>query len=164
MPDIITLTDLENQVGGDRVLKYFDDDGDNSVAGTDPQVVAVLDQAEGEMFSRMLRVYDKDALITYATNDPVFKAHIVWVACEIMSERHAEFTDDEGWGAYKAQYDRALKYFENLSKGKQRGLGEATAGGNVNNRGNVQPAPPSGTSGDFVFAPSKNAPTGHGGF
>ena len=165
MPDILVLQDLNNRIGANRVLKYFDDDRDGSVLDSDPAVVAILDEAEGEAFSRMLRAYgNAQAIIDLADNDPVFKGHIAWVACELASERNTEFTDSDGWGAFKAQYERALAYFENLSKGRQRSRGEAVAGKNNNVGGNVKPAPPAATEGNFVFAPSTKAPTGHGGF
>lgn len=165
MPDILALADLQNRIGADKVLKYFDDDVDNVVDDVDANVVAILEEAEGEAYSRMLRAYgDKQSIIDLAANDPVFKGHIAWVACELASERNTEFTDAEGWGAHKAQYNRAIAFFENLSKGRLRSKGEAVAGRNAHVGGTLQPAPPAATEGAFVFAPSKKSPTGHGGF
>ncbi len=165
MPDIIALADLSNQVGLQRVIQFFDDDGDGVVADGDPNVDQVLDQAEGQYFSRMLRAYgDKPTLILLAQNDPVVKGHIIWIACELMAERKVEFTNAEGWGAFQVQYKRALSELDLLSKGAVRSIGEVVAGQGANTGGVVQPIDNIGTSQQFVFVPSTGDPQGPGGF
>lgn len=165
MPDIIALSDLSNQVGLQRVIQFFDDDGDNVVADGDPNVDAILDQAEGQYFSRMLRAYgDKPTLIILANNDPVVKGHIIWLACELMAERRVELTNADGWGAFQAQYKRAISELDLLSKGATRSAGEAVAGQGANTGGKLQPIDNIGTSTQFTFVPSKGDPQGPGGF
>ncbi len=165
MPDIIVIADLSNQVGLNRVLQFFDDDGDGVVTDADPNVVAILDQAEGQFYSRMLRAYpDKATLILLANADPIVKGHIVWLACELMAERRVEFTNAEGWGAFQVQYNRAMKEIDLLSKGAVRSIGEATVGQGANTGGRLQPRQNIGTTKQFTFAPSKGDPNGPGGF
>lgn len=165
MADIITLADLSNQVGLARVVQFFDDDGDGVVDPADPNVVQVLDQAEGQYYSRMLRAYgDQATLVLLAQNDPVVKGHITWIACELMAERRVELTNSEGWGAFQVQYNRAIKELDLLSKGQARSIGEAQVGLGANSGGTVQPRQNIGTSKQFTFNPSKGDPNGPGGF
>lgn len=165
MPAIIALVDLSNQVGLERVVQFFDDDGDGVVVDADLNVIAVLDQAEGQYFSRMLRAYgDKATLILLAANDPVVKGHIVWIACELMGERRVEFTNADGWGPFQAQYNRAIKELDLLSKGATRSGGEEVVGLGGNTGGRIQPAQNVGTTKQFTFNPSKGDPSGPGGF
>ena len=165
MADFLVLQDLYNRAGSDKMNGYFDDNLNGIVSDESDIVDDILMAAEGEYFSRMLRSYgSKDTLITLVNNDPTLKSHVAWIACELASERRQEFTDDEGWGAYKMQYDRALKYIDNLSRGSQRSIAESIVGKGANTGGNISPSPPQGTSRQFIFSPSKNSPTGHGGF
>jgi hypothetical protein len=165
MPDILNLADLSNQVGLERVTQYFDDDGDGVVVDADPNVISVLDQAEGQYYSRLLRAYGaKSTLILLANNDPIVKGHITWIACELMAERRVEFTNAEGWGAFQVQYNRAIKELDLLSKGQTRSVGEETVGLGGNSGGTVQAQQNIGTSRQFVFNPSKGDPNGAGGF
>lgn len=165
MPDIILLADLSNQVGLNRVIQFFDDDGDGVVADGDPNVDQILDQAEGQYYSRLLRAYgDKATLILLANNDPIVKGHIIWIACELMSERKQEFVNAEGWGAYQAQYSRSITEINLLSKGAARSIGESVVGQGANTGGTLQPATNIGTGQQFVFLPSKGTPQGSGGF
>lgn len=97
-------------------------------------------------------------------NDPALKMHVVGVALQYAAERRPEFTDAEGVGPYKAQFTRAIDYFETLSKGLKRSKGEVQAGQGANSGGKLQPKPPAATAQQFVFARSRDAPFGHGGF
>jgi hypothetical protein len=164
--DFLTLQDLINRAGADTVAKYFDDANDGSVLETDPNVVAVLMEAEGEAYSRMLRAYGSKApIILLAENDEVFRGHCAWVALEIASERRREFTDVDGKGAHWTQYQRATTYFDNLSKARIRSQAEPVAGRPSTLGGSrAQPSPPAHTEAQFEFAASKDAPRGHGGF
>jgi hypothetical protein len=164
-PDFLTVQDLINRAGAARVAKYFDDENDALVLATDPNVQAILKEAEGEAYSRMLRAYGSvTPIILLAQNDEVFRGHCAWVALEIASERRPEFTDAEGRGAHWQQYERALRYFDSLSKGRQRSRAESVAGRPSTVGGQIRPSPPAGTASNFVFAPSKDSPTGHGSF
>ncbi len=163
--EILVVQDLFNRVGADKIRQYFDDSGDASLVDDDPQLQSVMASAEGLYFAHMLKAgYDRQALIDLANADETIKEHIAWIAVELASERRPAFTAADGSGAHIVQYDRAVAIFTKMSKARLRSGGEATVGRNAHVGGNVQPAPPSGTAGDFVFAPSKNAPTGRGGF
>lgn len=164
MAEFLTLADLQNQIGAKRIEQYFDDDGDGVVDDLDPQVVQVLDQAEGQYYSRMLRAYgSKDALTTLANNDSVVKGHAIWIACELAAERRVEFTDSEGWGAFRVQYNRSIKELDLLSKGATHTIAEEQVGQGANTGGTIQPSPPQGTTNQFTFLPSRNDGSGGSG-
>lgn len=171
MADILTLQLMYDLIGARRTKQYFDDSGDGVISDADTSVQMIFDMAEGEMYSRMFRAYSsRDEIITYAENDAAFRGNLTMVAAHLASERRGALTDSEGDGAYKAAYDRAMAYFDNVSRGLQRGTGEAGTllnpgpGPGANTGGNLQPSPPADTGRQFVFTPNKNSPTGYGGF
>jgi hypothetical protein len=164
MADYLTIDDLYELVGSQKVIQYFDDDLDGSIDDESDAVDKILDTAESIAASKMLNSYNDAATIAIlAGADPGFVTQVAWIALELASERRPEFCNDEGWGAFKAQYERAITYFTDLSKTKNRSIGEATAGANANTGGALQPTLESGTP-RFTFAPDGDYPTGHGGF
>jgi len=163
-PRYLTQADLENRVGPSRILQLFDDDNDGVLGAGELAVLAtILESAEGEVDSRMMRAYGIDGITTLAGSDPAFTLHASWIALEFAAERRQEFFGAGGVGPYQMQYERAIKFFEKLSKGRQRSAGESDAGVGTGIGGKVQPTLPTGTS-RFVFAPDNDNPTGHGGF
>jgi len=163
-PRYLSQSDLEERVGPTRVLQLFDEDNDGSLsAGELATLAKILEAAEGEVDSRLIRSWGVDGITTLAEADSTVKFHASWIALEFAVERKPEFLGDGGVGQYQAQYDRAIKYFEKLSKGRQRSAGESEAGTGANVGGKLQPTLPTGTS-RFVFAPDNDNPTGHGGF
>lgn len=166
MADYLTIDDLNARITSQKVLQYLDDDLSGVIeAGDETDFLnSVLETAEGVVASKMLRAYPDAASITILANaDAAVKTQAAWIACEILSERRPEFLSPEGWGPFRLQYERAIQYFEDLSKGKQRSVGEAVAGVGANTGGNLQPTQPTGTS-KFTFAPDNKNPSGHGGF
>jgi len=172
MPAVILgLQDLYNRVPANVINGYFDDDGDGVVSEGSSVVQDLLMSAEGELFSRVLRAYPGNPLTVQGAmqklviNDPTLRQHLGWVACELACERRTEFCDQNGNGAYKVQYDRALVYFENISKGILRSPAEYIdgVGQGANTGGNQSPLADS-IEANFTFAPSKSSPFGHGGF
>ena len=160
----LTLQDLYNLVGSNRVLQFFDDDLDESIADQSTETGAILEMAEAHVASFMLRAYNADDITTVANNDPAFKSHAAWIALQFASERRPEFGGVDGQGAFQNQFERAETFFDRLSKGGKRTLGEANAGDGANTGGTVQPPLTNSTDPRFVFAPDNNAPTGHGGY
>ncbi|MEA3225129.1 MAG: hypothetical protein U9Q07_04200 [Planctomycetota bacterium] len=164
-PDFLVIGDLQAKVGNKTVLGLFNDGNTGTL--TAPELLVaddVMAQAEHEAYSRLLRAYSKAQVILLANDDPAMKGHVAWVALEFASERRQEFAREEGGGAFKWQYDRAIKYFDAISKGQQRSAGESVAGTTEQiGGGELQPAVPTGGS-RFVFAPDNGNPTGHGGF
>jgi hypothetical protein len=159
----LVIGDLEKLIGTERVQHLFDDDIDGSIADSSDEIANILESAEAEAASRMKRSWSTDSITDLANNDLAFKNHVAWVALELASERRPEFTDEEGWGSFKAQYQRAIDYFENLSKGKSRSVGEDVAGVGSNIGGTVQPARETNTP-LFTFAPDTEFPGPRGGF
>lgn len=153
-PDFLTLTDLYNKVGERRVIELFDDDNDGDITGAS-EIVAyqqVMCEAESILYSRMLRSYtSQDTIVTLAENDEVLRGHVAWVALELASERRSFALGREGRGQYVYQYERALKEFDLLSRGRSRSKGESTAGTSGNVGGTVQPSVPTGAA-KFTFA------------
>ena len=165
MPDIIAQSDLEAKVGAQKIAQYFDDDLDADLTSEALVIDTVMDEAEGEYFALMLKGFpSKQQCIDLANADPVLKGHIAWIAIELASERRPEFTAADGKGAYWTQYERARTHFKDVATNKKRSGGEETAGKGKNVGGQVQPKPPAGEADSFVFAPSRKAPSGHGGF
>ena len=169
MPNFLAREDLDQKIGATTVTRYIDDNGNAVVDAGPGSEEAFLDQfmdeAEATAVSHMMSAgYDEAGVTTIAENDPAFKGQVAWIACELLAERRTEFSNDEGWGPYKVQYERAITYLEKLAKGRRRTKGEAQAGANAQVGGNVSPRPPSGTSAQFTFAPNKQNPGGSGGF
>lgn len=164
--DYMVQADLEARVGADRVAQLFDDDVSGALeSGESATLVQVLEEAEGIAASYLMRAYPTtDQITLLANSDPAFKMNVAWVALELASERRTEFSADDGKGAYWAQQERAFTYFENLSKGRRRSRGEADAGTHAHRGGKLQPTESAGESTSFVFAPSEDAPDGHGGY
>jgi hypothetical protein len=161
----LAQSDLEALIGAQKVLQYFDDDGTGSIDGSETGYLnTILEAAESIVESRLRRAYsDSDSITDLAENDKGFKIHAAWIAIEMASERRPEFSNNEGWGAFKAQYERAIEYFDMLSKGNIRSKGETVAGEGANTGGNLQPALQTDQA-RFTFAPDNDYPTGHGGF
>lgn len=170
MADFLTIDDLIARVGSRKVIGYFDDSNNGTLSDESTAIDVVLSAAEAELYARLLRAYPGDpadpagAMQQLIANDPALKIHVVGVALQYAAERRPEFTDVEGVGPYKAQWDRAMTYFELLSKGQQRSRGEVQAGQGANSGGTISPRPPAATEAAFVFARNRNSPTGHGGF
>lgn len=167
--ELLTLDDLYSRVPANVINGYFNDSGVACIDDSLQIVQDVLMAAEGELYSRMLRAYPGltgnalDPIKQLVNNDAVLKMHLAWIACELACERRQEFTDAQGFGAYKAQYDRAVTFIENLSKGLIRSRGENTAGPGANTGGNSFPQAGS-VDANFIFAPNRNSPSGRGGF
>ena len=180
MARYLNTADLIALVGPNRVRQYFDDDVSGELESTDQLIVtqgigtstlaeteavdSILTAAENEADSRMLRSFSISQIDVIAANDEAFRRHVAWVALQFASERRPEFMAEDGRGAFTAQYDRAIRYFENLSRAKSRSKGETVAGKSGRHGGNVNPAATTATSPRFLFSPDRNAPTGHGGF
>ena len=165
MADFLTQAELEKKVGAGTVRRMVDD----AAAGVvDVGGAAILEDAlrnaEGTVYASLMRAYSPEAVVTLAQNDAVLMGHAAWIALELLSERRVEFTSAEGWGAYRVQYERATKHLELVSKGALRSKGEAQAGQNPHLGGTIQPSPPAATEDAFTFAPSRNRPSGGGGF
>ena len=164
MADWLTLQDLKNLVGSERVVQLFDDDGDGTVDEADDNVQTALKAAESEAYSRLRRSWTFDSVVTLAGADPGFVMHCAWVALEFAAERRPAFCADDGKGAYWAQYERAIAFFEAISKGRQRSVGETEAGTPKQVGGNLRPTDAAKQADSFVFAPSNANPRGSGGF
>lgn len=165
MADFLAYSDLVARVGDSVALRYFDDDGDGQLSSDETDVMtSVLNAAEAKAYSAMMGAWSKAQIILLAENDEYFKQQVAWVACELASERRTEFCAPDGSGAHMVQYNRALQHFSALKKNTARSAGESAAGRAATAGGNISPTPPADTACQYMFAPSKRSPTGHGSF
>jgi hypothetical protein len=161
--DYLTLQDLYNLAGHSTVLQFFDDDYDGAICDESWSVNAVLRAAEAEAAARLRRGWTVDGITELGTHDLTFRSHVAWVALEMAAERRKEFLSAEGRGPFAFQYERAIQYFEKISKGRLRPYGETEAGTASTVGGTVQPTVTTEEP-RFIFAPDRDNPTGHGGF
>lgn len=167
--DFLTIGDLYSRVGQTRIDSYFDDSYNGSLTEENDQVVEVLRTAEGLAYSRLMRAWPGNpadigsGVRVLIENDTMLKVMISWIAVELAAERKTEFVDAQGNGPYKAMYDRALGYLDNLAKGLVSSPGQAVAGQNQQSGGYVTPEY-AGVGTTFVFAASRDRPGGPGGF
>lgn len=163
--DFLAYADLTAATSDERVIRFFDDDSDG-VLSTAEQALAdgVMNAAENLAYSMMMGAWTKANIILLAQNDPYFKQQVAWVAMEMASERRPEFCQADGSGQFMAQYNRAIAHFKALKTNSGRSAGEGVAGRAATAKGTRSPSPPNGTDSQFTFAPSKKAPSGHGGF
>ena len=154
-PSFLTVYDLYSKVGERHVIELFDDDNDGNVTSASDVAAleATMNEAESILFSRLLRAYsNKDDIVALAQNDEVIRGHCAWVALEIGSERRGFALGGEGRGQYVYQYERALKEFDLLSRGRSRSKGEEVAGTSGNVGGTLQQSVATGAP-RFDFAP-----------
>jgi hypothetical protein len=162
VPQYLVVGDLEEIIGAAEVDRLFDDDGDG--LRETPKVNAVLAMAESLALSRMLRGWSQEQVVDLAAEDPNFVTQVAWVAAELATERRPAFQGTDGWGRYRAMYERAIDYFDALSKSKIHSKGESAVGKNAQSGGNLVPRTSDGKALQPVFSPSKDRPLGQGGF
>jgi len=160
----MTETDLTNLVGSQEVNGLFDDNYSGDTTAEAAIVSLFLERAENEAFSYIGRGFSESQFVLLGQNDVNLKAHIGWVALHFASQRRGEFVAADGSGKYQAQYNLAIKYFDDLGKGRRRSVAEAEAGKSSNLGGNVNPPLSNATDPRFLFAPDKNNTGFKGGF
>jgi len=163
MPTYLKLEDLNAVASPTTVLGLFDDAASGTVTETQPSVLLTIDRAEAEAASVLLRNFSEEAILEMGTLDLAFRSHVAWVAMHFASERRGEFVEEDGNGRYKAQYDRAMKYFNSLAKSANRST-VANAGLGANSGGKLNPQLSAPRAARFTFAPDKDNPKGSGGF
>lgn len=153
--------DVERIVGRDTVVQLTDDANDGT--RDDEVLEPIIQQAEDIARSYLLRGFSADQIETLLTADQALRVQVAWVVAELLSERRSAFLGADGKGRYWAQYERALDYFDRVSKAKNFSVGELQTGQNALRGGSVQPQRQPGTP-TFTFGPSSNNPYGSGGF
>lgn len=170
-PHAITLTgrtlttrwllweDLETVVDKSTIDRLFQND---NTGYRDMQLIeSVIQGAETLAESRLLRSWSQEQIVSMASVDSALRQQAAWLALEMASERRQEFIAADGKGRYWAQYERAIDYFDSLSKSKSHSRGEAL-NPSANTGGARRPVLDANQD-PFVFAPGRNG-RGPGGF
>jgi hypothetical protein len=152
--------DLETVTDTETVDKLFTDA--NTSTRDMKMVEDVLQQAETIAEVSMLRSWSQSQIAAMAKADPGLRSQAAWMAMEFATERRHEFISAEGHGRYWAQYERAVSYFDKLSKSQTHSRGEASAGKGSNSGGAVRPRLQANQA-RRVFSDEPDG-TGHGGF
>lgn len=161
------VTDLERVVSRDVIDRLFQDTNSNA---RDPELVqAILLEAQALAESKLLRSWSIEQIKNLAFHDAAIRVNAAWIGLELATERRGEFIASDGKGRYWMQYERAMAYFDALSKSKDHSRGEkaatqlgvSAAGKGSNSGGRRKPAPQAGNN--FVFADEGDG-TKHGGF
>lgn len=152
--------DLECVVDRATVDRLFNDD--NSGFRDMVLIEQVIQGAEAMAESKLLRSWTREQIFELATHDAALRHQAAWIAMEMATERRQEFIAADGKGRYWAQYERAIAYFDALSKSKDHSRGETRAGQGANAGGERRPTLRADEA-PFIFAPDKNG-VGQGGF
>lgn len=164
----LKITDLETVVNVEDVDRLFHDDNSGI---RDPKLLqSVMQQAEALAESKLLRSWSREQIARLAFHDDNLRMQAAWIALELATERRGEFIAADGKGRFWAQYERAINFFDSLSKSKDHSRGEKSkaklgvqpAGQGANSGGNRKPRvknPP----GAWVYADESDGRK-HGGF
>lgn len=156
MATFVVLADLEARFGAARVRQYLDDDGDGT---PDANVVdVVLDDANSDMTSRLLRKGHTAAELELLASDSWLKRRATEIAIAYASERKPEWLNAAGEGPYEALRKRARADLKDWQANEARIPTETDLAPRRNVAGNIGAGP------GFVFAESDDNPKGSGGF
>jgi phage gp36-like protein len=161
VPNYFVPADLVAATSQRVVDQYFDDDGDG-VADT-ALVTSMCTMASSAIDAKLLRAFSKDQIVLFAA-EPLFKMWGAFMAMHLAAKRRPEWRNASDEAPYRSDWDQAMKYFDDLSKGNVRAQAEATAGQHPILGGHQIANPP--TLPTFVFAPDPNRgnPGGSGGY
>jgi len=152
--------DLECTTDKATIDRLFNDD---NLGVRDMMLVEdLIQQAEALAESKLLRSWDRPSIFSMARADKALRGQAAWLVIEMATERKQEFIAADGKGRFWAQYERAMTYFDNLSKSKDHSRGEAVVGQGANSGGERRPRLRSNED-PHVFAPDRNG-RGPGGF
>jgi hypothetical protein len=163
----LTFKDLERVTSVDVIDRLFQDNNGGRRDAALLQSIILEAQALAE--SKLLRSWNQESIVKLAFHDPAVRMNAAWIALELATERRGEFIASDGKGRYWAQYERAMTFFDGLSKSKDQSRGEKAntqlgvdaAGVNKNTGGKRSPQGQRGNN--FVFADEGDG-TKHGGF
>lgn len=161
---ITTRAELENLIGADKVVQYYDDDKDGAVAGTDlAKLEAHRDEANDFAAAILFKKgwNTEDALTTIGTDRAVIRA-TTQIFAGLAGERRPAFYDSNGDPPFKAMADRGRAYLRELVKGEVRSLKEQTAGNNATLRGRRSTSDPVTIFGRDVSDPEDKYGDGRG--
>lgn len=163
----LTFKDLERVTSPDVIDRLFQD---NNSSMRDPALLqSIILEAQALAESKLLRSWGQEAIVKLAFHDPAVRMNAAWIALELATERRGEFVAADGKGRYWAQYERAITFFDGLSKSKDQSRGEkaktqlGVSGAGVSKNTGGRRLPPAERGNNFVFADEGDG-TKHGGF
>jgi hypothetical protein len=153
----ITVEELEDRIGADRVRQLFDRDMD-SIPEAVPMNIAVTD-ANAEIFARLNRKgYGTEQIAELARDETIRRAAAMIVA-EFGAFGKPELISDTGTTFYTPMADKARKLIDEIAASVLRPRAEKTAGAPETMRAlYTEPQP------EFFIAPSADRPFGRGMF
>lgn len=163
----LTFKDLERVTSPDVVDRLFQDN--NSGRRDAALLQSIILEAQALAESKLLRSWGQEAIVQLAFHDSAVRMNAAWIAMELATERRGEFIANDGKGRYWAQYERAMTFFDGLSKSKDQSRGEkaktqlgVTAAGTSKNSGGRR-LPTAQRGNNFIFGDEGDG-TKHGGF
>lgn len=151
-------SDVDAAIGAANVNRLCSDDGSGRVNTT--TLNTMLAKAEQKVCSLLLRAYTTEEIVEIMNSDQFARSSCADIASEYMSRRKGDFASEDGTGRYYGPFKEAVKYFENMSHGRDN---TATPVTNAQQGGQV--SPPTNGGQPFVFAPDTRARfPGRGGF
>lgn len=130
--DFVTREELEDHIGAQRVLDFFDDDRDGTLSSRElgklAEVVAVTNDT---VAATLLKKGWEAAGLSELREDRAVRFAAKQIAASICGERKTEFYDAEGKAPFADQGKRGHAYLRDLVKGDQRSRTEAQAGANA---------------------------------
>lgn len=132
MADFVTREELEDHIGAQRVLDFFDDDRDGRLSprevGKLNEVVAVTNDT---VTAQLLSKGWEAAALNEIREDRSIRFAAKQIAASIAGERKTEFYDADGKAPFADQGVRGTKFLREFAKGEQRSRTEAQAGANA---------------------------------
>lgn len=163
----LTIKDLERCVAVEVIDRLFQDL--NTGVRDYALLQAIIREAEALAESKLLRSWSRDQIVNLAFHDAAIRVNAAWIAIELATERRGEFIASDGKGRYWVQYERAIAFFDALSKSKDQSRGEkakqvlGVPGAGVSKNTGGKRKPTETPNRHWVFSDEGDG-TKHGGF
>jgi hypothetical protein len=151
----VTREELEDHIGAQRVLDFFDDDrdgvlNDRELAKLNEVVAATNDTVSSQLLHKGwaadgLGEVMEDRAVRFAAKQ---------IAASICGERKPEFYRADGTAPFAEQGTRGMKFLKDMARGDNRSRTEAAAGTNASIRGRISVSNPK-----RIFGRDPNDPT-----
>ncbi len=163
-PAFTTQDELEDLIGVEKVLQYFDDDRDGTLGASDlARLAKVLLEANDIAFGIL---YKKAWTLDQMTDELIHDRGIVRATTQIcaglVGERRPDLYDPSGDPPFLAMAKRGRSFLLDMAKGEVRSKQEENAGANNSLRGRRSVSNPSSLFGRDPNDPNDNYGDGRG--